>query len=233
MCFSYLRYLGLCAGQLAVANNLGEHVRLTQDQNLVGTDLDLGPAVLAEDDLVAFLEIHLDVLPVLVPSTGAYGEDLAALRLLLRRVGQHDAADSGLFLVEDLHDQTVTKWLQVHPRSSCSDDFVTSIGTLPSGVPGQCNGPSNSLANRQSPRLGEYGWPCRNGVMHQSCPPSQGASSFRLRRRGWLPSPRLRLRRRARGRAFRSSGTAGRTSRSATRPRATRTRTSKSRSTRT
>src|SRR6266480_2173595 len=130
MCFSYLRYLGLRAGQLAVANDLGEHVRLTQDQNLVGAELDLGPAVLAEDDLVAFLEIHLDVLPVLVTRAGTDGEDATALRLLLRRVGQHDAADGGLFLVEDLHDQSVTKWLQVHSHSSCSDDFVTTIGTL-------------------------------------------------------------------------------------------------------
>src|SRR5215213_11823069 len=113
MCFSYLPFLGLRAGQLAVANDLGEHVRLTKNQDLVGAELDLGPAVLAEDDLVAFLEIHLDVLPVLVPSAGADSEDTAALWLLLRRVGQHDAADCGLFLVEDLHDQTVTKRLQV------------------------------------------------------------------------------------------------------------------------
>src|SRR6266511_17780 len=114
MSFRYLpRSLRLCAGQLAVAHDLGEHVRFTQDQNFVGAELDLGPAVLAEDDLVAFLEIHLDVLPVLVPSTGTYCEDTAALRLLLRRVGQHDAADRCLFLIEDLDDQAVTKWLQV------------------------------------------------------------------------------------------------------------------------
>src|SRR5689334_20105086 len=150
MWFSYLRYLGLCAGQLAVANNLGEHVRLTQDQNFVGPELDLGPAVLAEDDLVAFLEIHLDVLPVLVPRTGADGEDLAALRLLLRRVWQHDAADRGLLLIEDLDDQAVTKRLQVHPHSSCSDDFVTTIGTLPSGVPGQCIGLPPARASRSN-----------------------------------------------------------------------------------
>src|SRR5437016_10860908 len=131
MSFRYLPFpLRLCAGQLAVANNLGEHVRLTQDQNVLGPDLDLGPAVLAEDDLVAFLEIHLDVLPVLVPSAGADRENTAPLRLLLRRVGQHDAADRGLLLIEDFDDQAVTKRLQVHPHPSCSDDFVTTIGTL-------------------------------------------------------------------------------------------------------
>src|SRR5438034_9631279 len=142
MSFRYLpSSLRLCAGQLAVAHDLGEHVRFTQDQNVVGAELDLGPAVLAEDDLVAFLEIHLDVLPVLVTSAGADGEDPAPLRLLLRRVGQHDAADRSLLLIEDLHDQAVAKRLQVHAHSSCSDDFVTSIGTLPSGVPGHSNGP--------------------------------------------------------------------------------------------
>src|SRR5919198_5474189 len=115
MSFAYLRYLGLGARELAVTDDLREHIRLAQDQNFVGPELDLGPAVLAEDDLVAFLEIHLDVLPVLVPSAGADGEDLAALRLLLRRVWQHDAADRGLLVLEDLHDQAVTKRLQVHP----------------------------------------------------------------------------------------------------------------------
>src|SRR5689334_11120221 len=151
MCFPYLPgFLRLCAGQLAVADNLGEHVRLTQDQNFVGPELDLGPAVLAEDDLVAFLEIHLDVLPVLVPSAGADGQDLAALRLLLGRVGQHDAADRGLFLVEDLHDPAVTKRLQVHPRSSCSDDFVTTIGTPPLRVPGHSNRLGPARARRCS-----------------------------------------------------------------------------------
>src|ERR671934_2147771 len=129
MSFAYLRYLGLGARELAVANTLREHARLTQDQDFVGPELDLGPAVLAEDDLVAFLEIHLDVLPVLVPCTGADGEDAPALRLLLRRVGQHDTADRGLFLIEDFDDQAVTKRLQVHPSSSCPD-FVTTIGTL-------------------------------------------------------------------------------------------------------
>src|SRR5437763_16937632 len=110
MCFSYL--LGLRAGQLAVANDLGEHVRLTQDQNLVGPELDLGPAGLAEDDLVAFLEIHLDVLPVLVATTRADGQDTAALRPLLGRVGQDDSADRRLLLIEDLDDQSVTSRLQ-------------------------------------------------------------------------------------------------------------------------
>src|SRR5918996_2989176 len=70
----------------AVADDLGQDVRLAQDQVLVGADLDLGAAVLGEDDLVTLLQVHLDELAVLVARTGAHGEDTAALRLLLGRV---------------------------------------------------------------------------------------------------------------------------------------------------
>src|SRR5512132_3651698 len=150
MSFRYLpRCSRLRACQLAAANDLREHVRLTHEQNLVGPGLDLGPAVLAEDDLVAFLEIHLDVLPVLITGAGANGQDAPALRLLLRRVGQHDAADRGLLLIEDLNDQTVTKRLQVHPLPSCSDDFVTSLVTLLLGVPGHSNVDSPRSASQR------------------------------------------------------------------------------------
>src|SRR5439155_23368953 len=45
---------------------------------------------------------------------GAGREDLAPLRLLLRRVGQDDAAYRRLLLLEDLDDQAVTKRLQIH-----------------------------------------------------------------------------------------------------------------------
>src|ERR1044072_1941438 len=172
MSFPYLRYLGLRAGQLAVANDLGEHVRLTQDQNFVGPELDLGPAVLAEDDLVAFLEIHLDVLPVLITGAGANGQDASALRLLLRRVGQHDAADRGLLLIEDLDDRTVTKGLQVHPLPSCSDDFVTSLGTLQPGVPGHSNVDSPRSA-RQRHRCVTKSW-CAGSFRRAASSPAGG-----------------------------------------------------------
>src|SRR5436309_15086675 len=96
------------------ADDLGEHVRLTQDQNIVGTELDLGPAVLREDDLVALGGVHLDVLPVLVSRTRSDGQHKAALRLLPRRVRQNNPAHRQLLLVKDLDDQTVTKRLQIH-----------------------------------------------------------------------------------------------------------------------
>src|SRR5206468_3823865 len=132
------------AGELALALPLArlrrdfrQHVGLAQDQNLVGTDLDLASAVLAEDDLVALFEVHRDMVPVLVAGAGADGEDAAALRLLLRRVRQDDAADGGLLLFEDLHDQTVTKRLQIHAMLLTSLDVVASpIGSPLHSGPG-------------------------------------------------------------------------------------------------
>src|SRR5213080_1621509 len=106
--------LGLCASELAVADHLGQHVALAQDQDLVGTDLDLGSAVLGEDDLVTLLHVHLDVLAVIVPRAGAHCEDAAALRLLLRGVRQDDAAHRRLLLLEGLDDEAVSKRLQIH-----------------------------------------------------------------------------------------------------------------------
>src|ERR687888_1025385 len=114
-CYLPLELLGGCADRLAGANDLGEHVRLTKNQNFVGPELDLGPAVLAEDDLVALREVHRDVFArLLLAWAWADGENAPALRLLLRRVGQHDAAYRRFLLLEDLDDQTVTKRLQIH-----------------------------------------------------------------------------------------------------------------------
>src|SRR5215470_11155540 len=106
--------LGRGASGLTIARDLREHVRLAQDQVVVCADPDLGPAVLGEDDLVALCQIHLDELSVVVPAARADGEDAAALRLLLRGIRKHDAARRRLLLFEDLDDEAVTKWLQVH-----------------------------------------------------------------------------------------------------------------------
>src|SRR5947199_3439989 len=106
--------LRFCAGRLARTDDLREHIGLAQDQVLVRSDLDLGSAVLREDDLVALVQVHGDELSVVVPAARADGEDTAALRLLLRRVRKHDAAEGDVLFIEDLDDQAVTKWLQVH-----------------------------------------------------------------------------------------------------------------------
>src|SRR5438552_18003162 len=116
MCLRPPLLLRLCgrAGRLAGPSDLREDVRLAEDQILLRADLDLGPAVLGEDDLVALRQVHRDELAVVVPGARADREDAAALRLLLRGVRKHDAARRRLLLFEDLDDEAVTKWLPVH-----------------------------------------------------------------------------------------------------------------------
>src|SRR2546421_7438581 len=97
--------------RLARADDLREHVRLAQDQDLVGAELDLGAAVLREDDLVALGDVHRDELALVVPAARADGEDATALRLLLGGVRKDDPADRGLLLLEDLDDQAVSQRL--------------------------------------------------------------------------------------------------------------------------
>src|SRR6476469_8041981 len=106
MCFS-----SLPLDRGAIADDLRQDVRLAQDQNLVGADLDLGSAVLAENDLVALFDVHGDVLAILVAGAWADRQDAAALRLLLGGVRQDDPADRRLLFLEDLNDQAIAERL--------------------------------------------------------------------------------------------------------------------------
>src|SRR6266478_1485072 len=94
-----------------IADDLCQDVRFAQDQNFVDAELDLGAAVLAEDDLVALFDVHGDVLAILVAGAGAHSQDFAALRLLLGGVRQDDAADRRLLFLEDLNDQAIAERL--------------------------------------------------------------------------------------------------------------------------
>src|SRR5258705_11182182 len=85
--------LGLDLG--LAGHDLGEYIGLAQDQILVDAELDLGAAVLREDHFVADGDVERNELAVLVVA-GTNSEDLRALRLLLCRTGQDDAADPGL-----------------------------------------------------------------------------------------------------------------------------------------
>src|SRR3954453_13976195 len=113
--------LDLDGCRLAGAPDPCQDVGLAQDQHFVAADLDLGAAVLREDDGVALGDIERHEIAAVVAAARADGEDGAALRLLLRRVGQDNAAGCGLLLVEDLDDQTVAKRLEIHGQTpSCS-----------------------------------------------------------------------------------------------------------------
>ena len=82
--------------------DLGEHVRLAQDEQVLAVDRDLGAAVLGVEDLVALGDVERAALAVLVDRAVADGEDLALLRLLLGGVGEDDAARGRLLLLDRL-----------------------------------------------------------------------------------------------------------------------------------
>src|SRR5713101_8384480 len=122
--------LGGGAGELAFAlttrvDDLREHIRLTQNQNILDSELDLRAAVLREDDLVPLGDVDFDVLPILVPPTRADRQHATTLRLLPRGIRQDERTHRQLLLIEHLNDQAVTKRLQIHKASS-SIDLVTS-----------------------------------------------------------------------------------------------------------
>src|SRR3954449_12904097 len=75
-------HLLLLRALLAGRDDLGEDVGLAQDQVVLTAEPDLGPAVLRVDDLVAFDDVHRDVVAALLPRTGADSEHTTALGLL-------------------------------------------------------------------------------------------------------------------------------------------------------
>src|SRR5438094_5873281 len=79
-----------------------EHVLFAQDQILLVLDLHLGPGVLAEQDLVAGLHVQGDPLAVVPDLAVAHRDDLALLGLLLRGVGDDNAALPDLLLLHRL-----------------------------------------------------------------------------------------------------------------------------------
>src|SRR5918996_1127187 len=101
-----------------LAGYLGEHVRLTQDEQVVAVHVDLGAAVLRVQDLLALGDVERNaLLAILVPLAFAGGDDLAALRLLLRGVGEDDAAGRRLLLLDRLDDQPIAEGLELHGTS--------------------------------------------------------------------------------------------------------------------
>src|SRR5215217_2745687 len=95
--------------------DLGEHVGLAQNQQVLAVDLDLGAAVLAVEDLVALRDVERHaLLAVLVPLAIAHRDDLALLGLLLGCVGEHETACSGLLLLDCPHDQSIAEGLELH-----------------------------------------------------------------------------------------------------------------------
>src|SRR5262245_37477814 len=89
-------------------------VAFLHDQQLLAVDLDLGAGPLAEQHLVAFLDVESDDLSSLVAGAWADGDDFALLRLLGGGVGDDDAAGTLGFLVDAAYDHAVVKGTKLH-----------------------------------------------------------------------------------------------------------------------
>ena len=98
---------------------LREHVAGAEDQEVLAVDGDLGAAVLRVDDGVADREVDRDELAtVLGPAAGTDREDFALLGLLLRGVGNDEAAVGRLLGLCGPDDDSVLQRLQVHRCAS-------------------------------------------------------------------------------------------------------------------
>src|SRR3974390_524758 len=90
----------------------GDHahdVGLLHDQELLAVELDLGARPLAEQHLVADLEVDRDELAILVAPARADRDHLALLRLFLGGVRNDDAAGGLLLGFDAAHDDAVVQ----------------------------------------------------------------------------------------------------------------------------
>ena len=100
----------------------GHDVFFTHDHELFTVDLDLRPAVFAEQDLVADLHVERTDVAVLENLSLANRDDLPLDRLLGRGIGNHDAARRGTILLQTLHDDAVMKRTNLHVDAPSSAD---------------------------------------------------------------------------------------------------------------
>src|SRR5438094_366050 len=91
-----------------------EDVFLAQDEVLLVVQLDLRAGVLSEEDLVAGLHLEENLLAVVADISGAHGDDLALLRLLLRRVRDNDPALLDLSLLKALDQDAIVQRANLH-----------------------------------------------------------------------------------------------------------------------
>src|SRR5437867_1965760 len=91
-----------------------ENVVLAQNHVFGALDLDVGPAVLADQHAIALLHLDGDALAVLGHAAGAHRHHLALLRLLLGGVGNDDAAALRLQFLDAANQDAVGERPDVH-----------------------------------------------------------------------------------------------------------------------
>src|SRR5262245_19641885 len=123
-----------------------EDVALFHDEKLLAVDLDLGARPFAEQHPLAGLHVERHKRALLVAGAGADGHDRALLRLLLRGIGDDDAAFGPLILLDTAHDDAVMQWTKLHlppppgndvrgrskpgaPRASYVDGHISTFKT--------------------------------------------------------------------------------------------------------
>src|SRR6266536_1163013 len=89
-------------------------VALLHDQVLDTIDLDFGPRPLAEQHVVADLEVDWDELAGLVASAGTDGDHFALLRFFLGGIGDDNAAGSLLLGFDARDNDSIVKWTELH-----------------------------------------------------------------------------------------------------------------------
>src|SRR5436853_1328071 len=97
-------------GHLGVVENR-EDLFGANDDVVFAVDVDFGAAVLAVQNGLTDLNVHRCELAAIEALAGAYGEDGAALRLLLRGVGKNDASRRGLLLGGGFDDDSIVQGL--------------------------------------------------------------------------------------------------------------------------
>src|SRR5262245_20953680 len=125
---SSLNFTSLAAISSLLCLDDAEDVLLAEDQVLLAVELDLCPRVLAEQDPVPDLDVHLEDFAVLAPARPDR-HHLPFLRLLLRGVGNDDPPDAALLvLLDPLHDHAVLKRAnsRCHSRRTSFRDTVSA-----------------------------------------------------------------------------------------------------------
>ena len=112
-------------GRLELARVAGlddaHDVGFLHDQQFLTIDLDFGAGPLAEQHLVALLDVERRQLTGLVAPAGPYGDDLALLRLLLGGVRNDDAGLRLLLAFEATDDDAVMQGTELHVSASYLD----------------------------------------------------------------------------------------------------------------
>nr|QRG44145.1 hypothetical protein [Escherichia coli] len=108
---------GLGCGEAAGSAQHGEDVVFLHHQVLGAVELDLGAGVLAEQHLVADLDLRRAHVAVVEHLALAHGDDLALDRLLGGRIRDHDTTGGDLLFLGALDDDAVVQRLDVNRRA--------------------------------------------------------------------------------------------------------------------